>query len=304
MNFNNLSQMMEYFKDEITCLKYLEKQRWGDNVCCAKCGHDRVYKFEDGIRFKCAKCRLQFTAKVGTVFQGSKVSMRNWMIASYLLTTNKKGVSSYQLATHLGVTQKTAWFMLHRLRAKLGIDNDPNEQLDGTIECDETFVGGKNKNRHKAKKAVQQGGRSFVDKTPILGMLQRGGKVKTMVIPSTQREYIRPLVEQVAAYGCNLITDEWRAYKGLDALYNHNTVDHSCGQYAKGEIHTNGIEGFWAWIKRMVIGTYHNVSKKHLQQYAHEATFRYNTRNMSVVERLNFTMSLNNGALNYKKLTA
>lgn len=164
-NFDNLIDMVAYFNDDNNCRRYLIDWRWKGNISCPHCGNTKIYEFSDGRRFKCAGCRQQFTGKVGTIFEDSKVPMKKWFVAIYLITAHKKGISSYQLARDLKVTQKTAWFMLHRIRFGLGLNTEPEEQLEGIIELDETFVGGKNKNRHKDKKVEQSQGRSFKDKT-------------------------------------------------------------------------------------------------------------------------------------------
>ena len=304
-DFDSLMELMNYFDTEAKCVAYFQQRRWGNTPICHHCGHDKAYRFSDGIRFKCAKCRKPFTVRQGTIFEDSKVPLRKWFIAIYLVTAHKKGISSHQLARDISVTQRTAWFMLQRIRHKLGVDNDPNEELEGVVEVDETFVGGKNKNRHYNKKVKNSQGRSFKDKTPVLGMMQRDGKVKTVVIPNTQGDIIQPILQQVVKEGSTVITDEWMAYKGLDKQYTHHVVNHGSGQYAIGKlIHTNTIEGFWAWLKRAYNGVYHYMSRKHLQQYAHEVTFRYNTRMMRGSERLNFALSLDSGALKYKQLIA
>lgn len=170
-NFNSLLEVYDYFSDEQKCLDYLATQRWDGEIICPHCNHNKIYAFQDKKRFKCAKCRQQFTAKVGTIFEDSKVAMRKWFIAIYLVTSHKNGISSHQLAKDIKVTQKTAWFMLQRIRFGLGANVDTDE-LEGTIELDETFVGGKNKNRHADKKVENSQGRSFKDKTPVMGMLQ------------------------------------------------------------------------------------------------------------------------------------
>lgn len=300
--FDSLIELMEYFNTEEKCIEYHAHRRWGDKPTCPHCEHEKVYKFSNGKTYKCAKCRKQFNVKTGTIFEESNVPLRKWFIAIYLLTSHKKGVSSHQLGRDIKVTQKTAWFMLQRIRHQLGIDNDPNEGLDGIIEVDETFVGGKNKNRHKDKKVKNSQGRSYKDKTPILGILQRYGKVKTIVIQDTKASTIQPLILQVVKPGSVLMSDEWMAYNGLNAVYDHNIVNHGAREYVNGNIFTNTLEGFWAWIKRMIMGTYHYVSRKHLQYYANEATFRYNTRNEKQGARLALLLSTTIGSLRYKEL--
>lgn len=326
-DFDSLIGLVTYFDNEDKCIQYFQQRRWKGNVICAHCGHDKVYKFSDNRRFKCASCKKQFNVRTGTIFEESKLSLRKWVIAMYLVTSHKKGISSYQLARDIKVTQKTAWFLIHRIRHQLGKDNNPTEQLKGIVEADETFVGGKNKNRHKVKKVEQSQGRSFKDKTPILGLMQRAevayidrphkvikgltvtekitispSVVKTIVIPNTRGEIIRPIVRKFVQEGSYFISDEWHAYRGLNVHYKHDIVNHGIGQYAIGEIHSNTIEGFWTWIKRMITGVYHYVSPKHLQNYAHEVTFRHNTRDVRQSERFEMILSRPIGYLSYKSL--
>lgn len=295
---------MEYFTSEDKCVEYFQAQRWAGDVVCPHCDHEKVYRFSDGKRFKCAGCKRLFNVKTGTIFEDSKLPLRKWFVAIHLVTCHKKGISSHQLARDIKVTQRTAWFMLQRIRHQLGVANDPDEQIDGVIEVDETFVGGKNKNRHRDKKVEKCQGRSFKDKTPILGIMQRGGIVKTIVVPNTNGDILKPLIEQIVAYGSRLISDEWQGYRGLNAFYQHEYINHGIGQYADGDIHTNTIEGFWPWIKRSIMGVYHYVSRKHLQLYANEATFRYNTRNLPEGSRLQFVLTEARGSIKYKQLIA
>lgn len=302
-NFSSLIELVSYFDIEAKCFQYLEDRRWQGNIQCPRCTHDKYYRFKDGRRFKCAKCREQFTAKIGTIFEDSKISLKKWFIAIHLVTAHKKGISSHQLAKDIKVTQKTAWFMLQRIRFGLGADNSLDETLEDTVEVDETFVRGKNKNRHHDKKVKNSQGRSFKDKTPILGMMQRGGKVKTVVITSTSRENIQPIVNHVVKKGSVLLTDEWHAYSGLNQSYHHFIVNHGTGQYVNGDLHTNTIEVFWPWIKSMITGVYHSTSIKHLQFYANEATFRYNTRDMKDPCRIDYSMTLVKGSIKYKQIT-
>lgn len=316
-DFNSLIQLMEYFSDEKDCIRYLQHRRWNGKPVCPHCGHEEAYSFSDGIRFKCKDCKRQFTVKVGTFFENSKLPLRKWFIAAYLLTSHKKGISSYQLAKDIDIGQRSAWFLLQRLRHALGIENDSEEQLEGVVESDETFVGGKNKNRHKDKKIPKSQGRSFKDKTPILGLMQRGegvkksngktkwdkiSKVKAIVIPDTSGDTIKPVIDKVVKKGSVLMTDEWTAYNGMNKDYDHRIVNHGARQYVSGDTYTNTVEGFWTGVKRSYVGIYHVLSRKHLQRYADEFAFRYNTRDMSEGARFDFAMSLKAGPLKYKEL--
>ncbi len=325
-DFDSLIELLDYFDTEEKCRAYFHNRRWSEQIICPHCENEKVYKFSDGKRFKCACCRKIFTVRTGTIFEDSNLPLRKWFIAIYLVTSHKKGISSHQLARDIKVTQKTAWFMLQRIRFQLGIIED-TEPLEGIVEADETFVGGKNKNRHKDKKVEKSQGRSFKDKTPVLGLMERqeveykerphkviSGKtviekqivkpsrVRCAVVPNTKGESIQPIILDRIQTGSVLVSDEWMGYNGLNRYYEHFVVDHGRGQYAIGEIHSNTIEGFWTWIKRAIMGVYHSVSRKHLQLYAFEATFRYNTRNEKQGMRLSFMLSGNHGKLFYNEL--
>ena len=329
-NFNSLLDIIEYFRDEQTAIEYLVNKRWKNGVVCPHCGVEKTYSFADKKRYKCAKCRQQFTAKVGTIFEDSKIQLRKWFVAVYLITSHKKGISSHQLAKDLKVTQKTAWFMLHRIRFALG-NGSFDMPLGGegeTIAVDETFVGGKNKNRHKDKKVEGSQGRSFKDKTPVLGMLQKeqaeyierphkviAGKtvkekivnipaiVKCVVTVDTSEDSLKPAIEDIVKHGSIIVSDEWKAYNNLKTNYDHRIVDHKAKEYvnANGDT-TNPIEGFWMLFKRSYIGIYHYMSRKHLQKYADESAFRYNTIRMSEGGRVNFLMNNVSGRLTYNAL--
>lgn len=299
--FNSLFDVVEYFKDEKTCLAYLQEWRWKGEMECPHCGHEKAYKFSDGIRFKCADCRKQFTAKVGTFFQSSLVPLKKWFMAMYLLGTDKKGISSYQLAKAIRVTQKTAWFIMQRLRR--AFEQQTIQPLKGVIIADETFVGGKNKNRHIDKKVRNSEGRGFKDKTPVLGLLEMGGILKAIVVPDTKAASLQPVVKHIVEKGSILVTDEWNGYAGMNKHYDHHVVDHTRKNYVDDQgFTTNPIEGFWSHLKRAVIGVWHYVSKKHLQRYVDEIVFKYNFRMANFGEMLQEILSKCGRRLTYKKL--
>lgn len=318
-DFESLLELISYFNSEEKCLEYLIRQRWGTGpVYCPHCGAEKTYKFSDGKRYKCSECRQQFTAKIGTIFEDSKIPLLKWYVAIYLSTCHKKGISSHQLAKDIKVTQKTAWFMLQRIRFGSG-NSDEDFHEEDTILLDESFVGGKNKNRHKDKKVENSQGRSFKDKTPVLGImrqnvtaLQDGRKevmkhsmVKCFVVPSTGRENIQPIVRRHAPAGAIIVSDEWSAYTGLNDIYDHRVVDHGRKQYVNAEGDTtNALEGFWTWLKRSYIGIHHYISRKHLQFYANEVAFRFNTRMKSSAQRIGFLLAGTHQKLSYKTLIA
>jgi transposase-like protein len=300
INFKNLTQLFDFFKDEDVCRHYFEKQRWGGNVACPFCGSLKVYRTTRG--FKCGEkeCYKKFSVTVGTVFENSKIPLRTWFAAMYLIASHKKGISSLQLHRDLGITQKTAWFILHRIREALREKNSP--LLTDVVEVDETFVGGKNKNRHAHKKIDNSQGRSVKDKTPVVGVMQRGGKVVTQVVRDTKAENLHPLIVGAVKSGSIVITDEWRSYQGLDGMYHHVVIKHNEGEYVRGAFHNNTIEGFWSLLKRGLYGIYHQVSPKHLFRYCHEFEYRYNSRKIPDNERFQITLQRTEGRLKYKDL--
>ncbi|WP_462240665.1 IS1595 family transposase [Ferruginibacter sp.] len=300
--FSSLFELLEYFNNEQICLAYLAEQRWQGEVECHFCKHTNVYELKGKTkRYKCAACRQQFNAKAGTIFEDSKIPLRKWYAAIYLILSHRKGISSYQLARDLKLTQKTAWFMGHRIRYAIK-QGTFDKALDGIVEMDETFVGGKNKNRHADKKVKQCQGRSFKDKTPVFGMVQRQGELRAFVIPDTKAESIQPIVQDQVEYGSTIYSDEWHAYRGLNRYYDHAIVNHAARQYVDGEIHTNTIEGFWGQFKRSIIGIYHQVSPKHLQRYVDEAVYRYNNKALTDGHKALNLLQKSTGSLKYKAL--
>lgn len=293
--------MVKAFPDEESCLLYLKKSRWADGEYCPHCGNKKLYTFKDGKTYKCAACRKRFSVKVGTIFEDSKIPLQTWFMAIYLITAHKKGISSVQLSKDLNVTQKTAWFMLHRLR-HASTTEAFKQPLKNTVEADETYIGGKEKNKHKDKKTPNSQGRNTSAKTAVIGMVERGGNIKAFSVENVDTHSIQSAVLKNVLIGSKLMTDEFKPYKKLSSFYRHKSVSHGSGQYVNGDAHTNTIEGFWSLFKRGVVGIYHFVSKKHLNQYLNEFAYRYNTRNLSESNR--FKMLLDNcaGRLTYAQL--
>lgn len=304
--FKNLHQLLDFFKDEETCKKYYEQKRWGGNVACPYCGSLKIYRTNRG--FKCGEklCHKKFSVTVGTIFENSKVGLRVWFAAMYLISTSKKGVSSLQLAEQLGITQKTAWFVLHRIREMLK-DNSA-EKLSGTVQADETYVGGKNKNRHKDKKVENSQGRAAKDKTPVVGLIQTNGKVKTFVVSNTDAETLHTIMGDNVSDGSILVTDAYRSYNGLDSKFTHVTVKHENGggyvvKIGNEKFHTQNIENFWSIFKRGIVGIYHFVSAKHLQRYCSEFNYRYNNRKDTGVEKFETALkNVSNTRITYNGL--
>jgi transposase-like protein len=273
-DFETLAEFLEYFKDEETCRQHFTAIRFKNGEFCPHCGHRTIYTFAGGKRYRCAKCKQDFRIQTGTVFGESKVSLKKWFIAIYLLSTTSKGISSVQLAKHVGVTQKTGWFMDHRLRKAM---KQNGGQIFGTVECDETYVGGLVKNMHKSKVDKAKVGTGGNGKMVIVGLKIRGVEVRAKVIEGKKARELHDVIKAEVAPGSTIYTDEHRGYCGLKG-YHRTAVNHSAKQFVIGDAHTNGIESFWALFKRGYHGVYHQMSKKHLQKYVDECAFRLNRR--------------------------
>jgi len=279
----SLQQAILYFADMNNCIDYLALRRWPDGkVICPNCGSDSVSAFNPKRKtWKCAvhHPKREFSVKVGTLFEESPIGLDKWLTATWMLSNCKNGISSYEIGRDLKVSQKTAWFMLHRIRLSLQ-DEFFGSKLNGEVEADETFVGGKARNMHRKRwlKVREQSGRRGADpKTIVMGLLQRGGKVKALVIPERKRPVVHGIVQEHVELGANLNTDDASCYDGLNAHYAHEVINHMEG-YVRGRVSTNGIENFWSLLKRGLSGTYVSVEPFHLFRYLDEQMFRYNNR--------------------------
>jgi transposase-like protein len=293
--FKSLYELFEV-PDEVAAINYFKAIRWRNGEFCPYCGHDKLYPFKDGKTWKCAQCRDRFSIRVGTIFEDSKIPLRKWLAAIWFITSHKKGIASTQLAKDLDVTQKTAWFMLHRLR-HAARTRSFNRPLRGIVEVDETYIGGKERNKHRRRRGKDA-------KVLVFGMVERGGELRAKTMAS--QKDVRPEIFKQVSREAILMTDEWIAYTGLRHHYNHLTVNHGAGEYVSKEsgAHINSMEGVWALLKRQIYGIHHWVSAKHLHRYIGEATWRFNRRALEEVPRFAEFLARLDGRLMYKTLIA
>ena len=281
--FDSLFTVMEYFNTDAVCKETIAQYRWSDgDVICPYCGEHHCHLCKDG-RYLCKKCNHKFNVTVGTIFENTKISLRKWFIAMYLVSSHKKGVSSHQVARDCKVTQKTAWNILQKIRTLYKQDT---KELEGEVECDEAYIGGREKNKHESKHTEGTQGRSTKTKTPVFGMIERGGVLVAKKVQNTQGNTLSPIIRKFVKPGSRIYTDEYIGYHSLyDSEYTHAIVHHNAKEYVVGEAYTNSIEGFWGQFKRSIFGIYHSVSAKYLQRYVDESVFRYNTREQEESDR-------------------
>ncbi len=242
MKYDSLFALVEAFPTEEACILHLEKLRWPKGIVCPCCGSTRkVYHLTRGHTYKCADCRKQFSVRKGTIFEESRLPVRKWFAAVWLLTSNRKGIPSTQLAREIGVTQKTAWFMLGRLREVASVMGDLGAPMGGIVETNETYIGGKERNKHVSKK--QNAGRGTVGKLTVMGACERAGRTTAALIDSTSKAEVHRFISENVSLDATLYSNDHSSYHGLDG-YNHESVNHSAGEYVKGDIHTNSIESF------------------------------------------------------------
>lgn len=277
-------QLFEMFPDQETARAYLESRLWPEGPTCPVCGLGERITARKGGFYRCNQCKEDFTVRTGTIFERSHIPLHKWVYAMYLLVTARKGISSVQLAKEIGITQKSAWFMLHRLREACGPDL---EKLQGIVEIDETYVGGSEMNKHESKKL--KAGRGTVGKATVIGLRERGGKLKALPVPMADLKTAHAVILANVQVGSTLHTDESSIYNRIGGLFfRHETVNHGSGEYARDDVTTNGIESVFAVMKRGLHGVYHHASKKHLRRYVDEFAFRLNDGNVKrhTLERL------------------
>jgi transposase-like protein len=285
---------------------YLEARLWPNGATCPNCsGQDRITTRKGGF-YRCNKCKLDFTIRTGTIFERSHVPLHKWVYAMYLVVTARKGISSLQLAKEIGITQKSAWFVLQRLREACGGPSGNGGKLSGFVEVDECFVGGKEGNKHESKRLNV--GRGTFGKTAVIGLRERGGRTVAKLIAANDQETLHNAIFDNVEIGSTVMTDEHIGYRGLSGqFYDHQVVNHSGGEYKRGIASTNSIESVWALLKRGIYGTYHQVSAKHLTRYVDEVSFRLNEGDVKrhTLDRLNSFVAATDGKrLTYARLIA
>lgn len=310
MNFKSLPQLLDYFKEESTCIEYYENIRWSGSPVCPHCGAEHPYKTNRGYKCSNSDCHKKFTVKVGTIFENSKIPFRIWFAAIYLATTSKKGISSVQLGEQLGITQKTAWFVLHRIREMLK-DKAPRMLGENKmVEVDEAYVGQRESNKHLRKrrsledKNITNEGKPFKDKKVIVGLIERNGNVVLKHVPKADANNMVGFIKKHVPKNSTVYTDDASVYRKLHKTYTHKSVKHALNIYVDGNVHTNTIENFWSVLKRGLYGIYHQVSDKHVSRYLDEFAARFNSRNVTSQERLETFLAQSESVLTYECLTA
>lgn len=303
--FDSVIELLLEFPNDKVATAYFAQMRWDGKPVCPHCGNEKCYTYQDNRRFKCASCKKQFTAKSGTIFADTKIGMHKWFVAIYLLVSHKKGVSSHQLARDIKVTQKTAWFMLHRVRHAL-VSGSFEAPAKGVAQADEVYIGGLEKWKHGDKKTQGTQGRSTKTKTPVIGVRDGHGNVFAKKVDDTKRETVQEFIRENVAKGSILMTDEYQAYVGLEGDYDHRICEHKAKEYVSPwDTTTNGIENYWMHLRGMIRGTHHYVSDNHLDKYICAQSFRYNHRNITEWEKFALTLDKTNGKrLTYSQLKA
>lgn len=295
-------EFLQKFPSEEAARKFVESRRWGAEPVCGHCGSVNVIecKGHKPMPYRCKDCRKHFSVRTGTVLAESRLPLQKWLLAIYMLTGARKGIPSTQMARELGVTQKTAWFLAQRIRETWLKDHE--NYMDGPVQVDETFVGGKEKNKHSGKKLCA--GRGAVGKSAVIGVRSQTGEVRAFPVDDTKSSTLRRIIRNHAKSGATIVTDHHGGYIGLEADgFNHIRINHSAGEYIREKAHTNGIESFWALLKRGHYGIYHYMSAKHLHRYVKEFSFRHNTAKLDTMDFISMTIErMADNRLTYRRL--
>lgn len=297
----SLYEFFKRFPDEESVRVFFEHRRWPNGVHCAHCKSTNISECKDHkpMTYRCRDCRKHFGVRTNTVLAEGKIGLHKWLMAIYMLHTSRKGVSSVQMAKELGVTQKTAWFLSHRIRESM---KQRDGLFSGVVEVDETYIGGKEKNKHTSKKF--RAGRGAVGKMPVFGMRQRQGMMKAFPVQAADKETLQSIIAENVKQGSTIYSDSHKAYEGMTG-YRHEAVCHSVGEYIRDQAHTNGVESFWALLKRGYYGVHHYMSEKHLHRYVDEFSHRHNTAKLGIIDSLRATIDGMVGRrLCYGELTA
>ncbi|MDQ3648963.1 MAG: IS1595 family transposase [Acidobacteriota bacterium] len=278
-----LQEIILYFSDKETCTTFMAQIRWPEGVTCPMCEGKEVSYLSTRYIWKCKACKKQFSVKVGSIMEDSPIGLDKWLAAMWLIANAKNGVSSYEIHRALDITQKSAWFLLHRIRLAMQTGTF-EKKMSGEVEVDETYIGGLARNMHRDKRHAKITGTGGNGKVAVMGLLERNGKVRTKVINDATQLTLQAEVRNNVEPGAELFTDGWKSYSGLSADYIHQVIDHA-EKYVDGKIHTNGIENFWSLLKRSIKGTYVSVEPFHLFRYLDEQTFRFNTRKGNDADR-------------------
>ncbi|WP_397605548.1 IS1595 family transposase [Sphingorhabdus sp.] len=297
----SLYQFFQRFPNEESARQYFENNRWAGEVSCPHCGSLSValVKNMKPMPYRCRDCRQHFSVRTGTVLAESRLPLHKWLMAIYMMTTARKGIPSTQMARELGITQKSAWFLAQRIRETWMVISE--DDMGPDVQVDETYIGGKEANKHANKRLHQ--GRGATGKTAVIGILETNGRVRAEPIGKLDKTHLQRFVRANAKEGATVTTDSFRSHTGLSDAYTHKTVNHSVGEYVRDQAHTNGIESFWALLKRGHYGIFHSMSSKHLHRYVNEFSFRHNTKQAGTMGFIEATVARTVGKrLTYKEL--
>lgn len=293
---NDLTSYFKNFSTDADCRNYLINKFWKNGPICPYCKNTKkIYVYKSRNLHKCSKCRKQFTVTTGTIFADSNIPLHKLFLAYYLISANKKGISSTQLGRMLGISQKSAWYLAQKIRSSFKRIASKQKKLTKTTEVDETYIGGKMKGGKR--------GRGSENKTPVFGMLERNGELVIMPVPDAKRKTLEPLILLNVKKGARIMSDEWWAYTKLYRNYKHQFVKHKIKEYARGVVHVNSLEGAWSLLKRSIRGIYHRPSRKHLAKYCDEFAFKYNTRKDPDFTRFEKAIALSGVRINQKQIT-